>query len=383
MSSFRSPCVVCGVPCRGETCMSCIKKKSSLTDYCHVCGVKTSRKKGFHTCRECGYKRAADKLRDHNVDKTPSVCICCGKEIPWLKIHKYKKPRYCGTRCQLLHLKTSTKHTKESVLKSIKTLIEKKGSYVSHADVAKELHVSAKVLTKFGIKLQEVNNAYDYGVDMPKVLKGGKTREQYLQDRKEKQQWEYLRKNGLLKSQIGVTAEDIEELRKKIVDYIKEMGHFIPVRQILKHFHIDYDCTWKKCGFDIYEVNKEAGVPKPIKTSYWEREVGKKLKEAFPTTKTQARFAGCVSPVSRYPLRFDFHVPFAQTLIEVDGQQHYDSSHHYWTPEAATRDRAKEAYAKASGKRLIRIPIQPVNTLYERTDAIIKEIQTNGSCKTC
>ncbi|NBK24903.1 MAG: hypothetical protein EOM68_23115, partial [Spirochaetia bacterium] len=242
-------------------------------------------------------------------------------------------------------------------------------------DIAHHLHITPKVLTRVGINLLEVNHEYGYHVGMLKALKAGKSKDQYLQGRQEKRHRECLREQGLLPSQTGTTKEEIDRLHCGIVAYLKGTGYAVPIRNILDHFHIDYYCTWKKWGFTMDALLKEAGISKPSqKSSYWERETGKALKASFSVVREQARFAGCCSIETGYPLRFDFYLPAVNTLIEVDGQQHYDKGHYYWTSKAEKRDRIKDAYAKASGKTLIRVPVCPVATFYDRLDAIIKNV---------
>jgi len=63
----------------------------------------------------------------------------------------------------------------------------------------------------------------------------------------------------------------------------------------------------------------------------------------------------------RYKLRYDFYLPTIDTLIEIDGQQHFHQIKHFQKlscdfTKQQEYDRIKNSYALANSIQLIRIP---------------------------
>lgn len=78
----------------------------------------------------------------------------------------------------------------------------------------------------------------------------------------------------------------------------------------------------------------------------------------------QKTFKDCINPITNYPLRFDFYVPYYNTCIEIDGSQHFDictfgniSKEKAQTDfkENKFRDKIKDEYCKNHNIRLVRI----------------------------
>ncbi len=336
-------CRICGKRCRGKTCRECIKAHSKLSTKCYICGATVSPKYRQSMCKKCATKQIAEKLRDKSDHPEYYICIHCGKRIPFLKHHKYKEVKYCSTTCFMLHTHISRKHTKESVLQKIEDFIKDKSKYVTVEDVCKNLHISEKVIYKHHICIKDINNKYGLFFREPK--------------------------------EIPVKIDKYKDLENRIIHFIKGQGAYTPITVILKHFHIDYESTWKnKFNFNIVDLNSKAGF-KNIFSSYYEGICYNKLVEIFGETNivTQKRFEGCKGEKG-WALRFDFYIKNKNILIEVDGDQHYNDKHRLFKPDIPIRDNIKNEFAKANNISLHRIPVMPIDTFNDRLMHLLEGI---------
>lgn len=93
---------------------------------------------------------------------------------------------------------------------------------------------------------------------------------------------------------------------------------------------------------------------------------------------SQAKFQGCVNPLTNKQLRFDFYLETYNLCIEVDGVQHQAGKHYLRgrcldLSDVSIRDKAKNDYCQSSGIRLIRLPwignkkilIQELETIFK------------------
>lgn len=88
----------------------------------------------------------------------------------------------------------------------------------------------------------------------------------------------------------------------------------------------------------------------------FENQVFENLQKLFPeeVIDRQKQFDDFKSPKGRY-LRYDFHLPRLNLLIEADGNQHYDENMAWYTEEGVLRDRLKDKYAADKGIMLHRV----------------------------
>jgi ssDNA-binding Zn-finger/Zn-ribbon topoisomerase 1 len=90
--------------------------------------------------------------------------------------------------------------------------------------------------------------------------------------------------------------------------------------------------------------------------SLGERAIRSVLEKMHIEFVAEKRFSECRD---KRPLAFDFYLPFLNTLIEYDGEQHFDERHYLSTlsdfKASRRRDRIKTAYAHKKKIRLIRV----------------------------
>lgn len=75
----------------------------------------------------------------------------------------------------------------------------------------------------------------------------------------------------------------------------------------------------------------------------------------------QAKFPGCVNPLTNKQLKFDFYIKTHNLCIEVDGIQHQSGKHYLRgkcldMPDVSIRDAAKNEYCISAGISLHRLP---------------------------
>lgn len=75
----------------------------------------------------------------------------------------------------------------------------------------------------------------------------------------------------------------------------------------------------------------------------------------------QAKFVGCVNPLTNRQLRFDFYIETYNMCIEVDGIQHQSGKHYLRgrcldMSDVLIRDTAKNQYCASAGINLHRLP---------------------------
>lgn len=126
----------------------------------------------------------------------------------------------------------------------------------------------------------------------------------------------------------------------------------------------EFETTWQYVYFNKISrclscSQKESGLE--LKTEQW-------LIDNNVDYVKQKTFSDCVD---KRPLRFDFYLPEYNTLIEVDGQQHYrESAFGGISKEQAKanfndgkrRDKIKDEYCNNHGYKLVRIPYLQYNT---------------------
>lgn len=96
------------------------------------------------------------------------------------------------------------------------------------------------------------------------------------------------------------------------------------------------------------------------KRSHGEQKVSLFLEKNNIPYKIQKSFNDCRNSKTNYLLRFDFFIPLLNTLIEYDGEFHYQDiiicGNELKCADAQRRDSLKNKYAKQNNIKLIRIP---------------------------
>lgn len=95
------------------------------------------------------------------------------------------------------------------------------------------------------------------------------------------------------------------------------------------------------------------------KLSHGEREIRNFLKENNIKFKPQKTFNGCVNPISKNKLKFDFYLLDYDLCIEYDGEQHFKERFYGSTSGGLKRiqmnDEIKNEYCKVNKMKLLRI----------------------------
>ena len=106
------------------------------------------------------------------------------------------------------------------------------------------------------------------------------------------------------------------------------------------------------------------------KASKGERKIVNFLNKNNINYTIQKTYDGCRNPKTNYKLRYDFYIPFINTLIEYDGIQHFERSSvykHIITEEefedTKFRDLVKTNYALNNNIKLIRIPYTEIRNI--------------------
>lgn len=179
------------------------------------------------------------------------------------------------------------------------------------------------------------------------------------------------------------TQQEFEEELSVVAPNIKVMGEYRGTHKIIECACTIHNRTWKSYPANL--LNKSAGCPACAQErmenfiSNGERRIAKHLDELGVTYITQQTFDDCVY---RRPLKFDFYLPEYNTIIEYDGQQHYE-----WVPfwyeteeeffDLQARDRYKDTYCEQKGIEMLRIPYTKDDHLEEIIDECIGEQQND------
>lgn len=417
MGKDKSVCVDCGAKCKNRRnqevvlCRSCWYKRRSeekqIRDskkVCSICGTRISdsawRKQEVKRCKACMFKDKAaaySKAISEENETNPIFCVVCGKQIMRTELFKCKTRKVCSKECGLVRritARVASRESKEALEQRIIDTIVSQGKYTSLATLRKLLKISDKLVYRRGISIPELNfkaGVIDYLPDDTKTLE--ELEPQYAELLKNNKSLSKLEAAKLLGvsiehlSRIGLSAKKLRHdlgifngssrTRQEVIDmcvpWIREQGTYVPFEALRSQFHLDFNCSLVKNGLTISDLNNMAGMVENPHTSYWERTAARRLKNAFPDMIAQKSFSDLVS---KSLLRFDFFLPSTNTLIEVDGQQHYDEENGFYSEEHTARDRLKDSYvAEHPELTLIRIPITPAKTFEERLATIIADLQ--------
>lgn len=353
----KQPCSVCGKICSGVMCADCRSATAAKNtkQYCVDCGkeLSFSYNKNRMRCVKCANKAIAEKRRSSHNYPEFLVCEHCGEQFPFRLISStLKPPRFCSFSCVSKHRHQINNNTAEAMKAKVCDYIKNENRFVSASEIKAALKITAQQLRRYNISVRDCNADLGF-FEVVRVAEGTSKERNISVD------------SGCIRA---------VELREAIVDWLKNRGVATTVREILSTFKIDYYCTWRRYGFDIVDIHRAAGVPYSRTSSWAEREAAAMFLDAFGETDvvTQKRFSDLVSDKG-WPFRFDIYVKSKNTLIEIDGEQHYDKSHTY----AHTSDDVKERYARDNGIPLIRIRIQPAATFKERVITCIHNLKSD------
>lgn len=134
--------------------------------------------------------------------------------------------------------------------------------------------------------------------------------------------------------------------------YILEKDRYISQIELAEKFGVSIGFLTKS-SIDTLRLNYDLGYKKGY--SYMEQ-VAYDCIASFGVKEIirQKTFNDCISEKG-IRLKFDLFLPEYNLLIELDGPQHYDKTHVYWTKEGVERDNVKNLFVKRNNLNLLRI----------------------------
>ena len=378
MAPKKTPCSICGKPCRGIKCRDCIKATKKTTEVCPLCGGPKGH--GADICRTCLFKKKheehIDRLNKRKEESPKYFCSHCGKEIPWDPSFSRRIPKYCSLKCAGHAEKHNHPlwHTKEEIVKKIEDEIDKIG-YVTREHLNKVLHISDKVLTRLGLRLTEINanKGKFFHEDHHKVeelfLSGfvGTLSEakELLGIKKDTRIFvkELRRKAGTEETVVSWSKEEIE---KKIIEYIQSVKRSVTTKEIIMALHVDYDAALKNNNVNVKELCQKAGYPIMDGPSVYEVEAHDILEQSTECVWEYGKtFDTLRSCKSSNKLRLDLFCQELNVIVEIDGPEHYNKGN----PEVKSDyDKQKNKWSEDNNIPLYRIPLVPFDTFSKRVE---------------
>lgn len=132
---------------------------------------------------------------------------------------------------------------------------------------------------------------------------------------------------------------------------ITQEGRYVPMDELCSRLHI---CAveFKRLNVSVIGIHRSLGVKKP--TSVAADIVFRALKKRIPDLTREVTFPDLVSPKGMV-LRFDMGSEQHRLLLEIDGPQHHDKNHDWFTAYRESCDRMKDSYAEEAGYHLVRV----------------------------
>lgn len=305
-------------------------------------------------------------------------CKICGGTIPWkqlyVKKHIAQWPQTCSAVCHAKAASVGRAYTKAQLQQRIKQFIRTKNSWVRYAQVIKELHIASKVLSKHHISINALNKQV-LGLDASRYTQSKKARSvQPLQQLcsvvghicdTHAQLFNHCTTSGVLTAQLA---------QRIIASYIAAENRYTGVVAIMHAFSISHEKLRHKLAIDVQQLNSELEFVDK-KASWYQNTAYGQLCCFFGDQEVSRQhvFPQCRS-YRNYPLRFDFYIPKYATLIQVDGQQHFDTSNGFYKESTAVNDDLKRRYAEAHGLRMLRIATKPRHTFISRLHNTILDV---------
>lgn len=358
--------------------------KKTMT--CKLCGgpISQTAVRGTGLCKQCFAKEARRK-RDAAWNRK---CVWCGGPIAFT--HN-KNVKTCSRHCQMLYVQSRRKETKEHLENRLIEYMKKQDHYVKLEELRKVLHISDHLLYSRGISCKELN------------YRAGKL--EYLPDKeKTKEEIELeladiLRKNPSIKpneagkilhvsakrlKKMGIKLIDVrkrfnillktqstkEDVESRVVSWLRTQPCYRNALDVCAALHIDYKCSIQNKGLDIIEMNRAAGHERPS-TSYFEERTAIELTNNGIEFERQKTFDGCRA---KKRLRFDFWLPTYNTLIEIQGLQHYNEKYYNYR-EMQAHDQTKKDYAATNNITLYCLDVAPTRTFSNRLATLLDEIK--------
>lgn len=156
---------------------------------------------------------------------------------------------------------------------------------------------------------------------------------------------------------------DPVEAARILQQMILDKGRYISSDELASRIGITGSAI-RQLDIDVILINKSLGMTYRGKS--FELYVLELLGSIYPdyTVEMQKTFEDCLSVKGR-KLRFDFFIPELNTLIEVDGDQHYYPNHPWYSVDQVGRDATKTAYCLLKNIHLVRITSKDFKNLIE------------------
>lgn len=136
-------------------------------------------------------------------------------------------------------------------------------------------------------------------------------------------------------------------------NYILKKARYVSQQEFVEKFKISLSYLTKS-DIDTIDLNYELGYRDGF--SYMESYAFEVFTEfGIKEIIRQKTFDDCLSDKG-IKLRFDFFLPEYNLLVELDGPQHFDKNHKYWSKSQVQRDLIKNAYVLSKSFNFIRIP---------------------------
>lgn len=143
-----------------------------------------------------------------------------------------------------------------------------------------------------------------------------------------------------------------ESLTDMIVLEVQKEGAYIAYSNLVERLKIS-NKTFRKYGISVFEIQNTIGLFKPKST--FEKSIHNILLFDYPDTIVQYTDKNLKSP-KNYQLFIDFYIPSLGAFIEVDGTQHLDVEHMWYSDYSKTCDEIKNKFARDNDIKMIRIP---------------------------
>ena len=160
----------------------------------------------------------------------------------------------------------------------------------------------------------------------------------------------FCSKRCALQNRVGVLTTD--SLRSEIVAYLTLEGRYCTQREVLTGIKRSSK-TLTKYKISLLDIQRDLGLVKPV--SVFQSRVSEILIDIYGDLKQEVTFKGLLSPKG-FPLFVDFYSESTRTIIEADGNQHWDTKNSWYSDYNLSCDLAKNKYATDNGYRLVRIP---------------------------
>lgn len=288
-------------------------------------------------------------------------------------------------------MQSRRKETKDALETRLVSYIKGRGRYVTLAELRRDLHLSDKLLYSRGLSCPELNlkagvigqlpdntkSKEEIEVAYMELLKTNRSIRMHEAARVIGVSVEYMEKLGIragdLRKRVGLancTSKTRDEVETLVVTWLKTQPCYRSAQDICRALHIDFKCAIQNNGLSISELNALAGHSR-IAGSYHEELAVSLCQAAGLMVERQKTFPGCVD---KSKLRYDIWLPEYSTLIEINGEQHYQPR--YPTYEGQKRrDAIKATFAAQHNMPLFIVDIAPKNTFETRLRSVIQQIK--------